>query len=173
MSAGSAKTSPRSAAPAADRVVRSLVRAFGLLDRAMQPYFSGFGISGSQWGVLRNLHRAAEEGSPALRLTDLGRRLLIRPPSVTGLVGRLEQAGLVARTGGPDDLRTKLVSLTPRGRALVERILVEHPARMKALLGGLRRVEQASLHRLLERFADHVEGLLEQPVDGETEPAPA
>src|SRR5262245_55410997 len=78
---------------------RALLRNFGLVDRIMLPYFARFGISGSQWGVLRQLHRAEQEGLHGLRLTDLSERLLIRPPSVTGVVDRLERAGLVMRNG--------------------------------------------------------------------------
>src|SRR5947209_3784496 len=88
---------------------RAFLRAVGLVERAMHSHFQGFGISGSQWGVLRNLHRAEEAGDSGLRLTDLSQRLLIRPPSVTGVVDRLEQAGLVRRSGVPDDLRAKRV----------------------------------------------------------------
>src|SRR5438445_7501536 len=99
---------------------RQLIRVLGLVERVMQPYFAQFGISGSQWGVLRNLHRAVQEGVAGLRLTDLSERLLIRPPSVTGVVDRLERAGLVVRDGSPTDLRSKRVNLTERGRQIVE-----------------------------------------------------
>ena len=44
-----------------------MVRTRGLLDRVMQPYFVRFGITASQWGVLRALHRAEAEGLPGLR----------------------------------------------------------------------------------------------------------
>src|SRR5437763_163965 len=87
-----------------DRAFRSLVRTFGLLERVMQPHFARFGISGSQWGVLRTLNRAEAEGTEGLRVTDLSDRLLIRPPSVTGVVDRLERAGLVVRDASMDDL---------------------------------------------------------------------
>ena len=74
-----------------------------------------FGISGSQWGVLVTLHRGeVEERRTALRLTDLGDRLIVRPPSVTGVVDRLQRMGLVARTPSSDDHRAKDVSLTSR-----------------------------------------------------------
>src|SRR3954463_16027530 len=104
----------RAAAPRAEigPAFRSLVRTFGLLKRVMEPYFARFGISGSQWGVLRALHRAADEGRAQLRLTDLSDRLLIRPPSVTGVIDRLQQAGLVCREASATDQRVKLVSLT-------------------------------------------------------------
>src|SRR5438309_5582749 len=104
----------------AEGAFRELIRVLGLLERVMQHYFAQFGISGAQWGVLRNLHRAEQEGLAGLRLTELGERLLIRPPSVTGVVDRLERVGLVKRDGLPADLRAKQVVLTLKGRQTVE-----------------------------------------------------
>jgi DNA-binding MarR family transcriptional regulator len=125
----------------------------------MQPYFAQFGISGSQWGVLRVLQRAEQAGQAGLRLIDLSERLLIRPPSVTGAVDRLERAGLVARHGSPTDLRAKHVALTERGRQLVERVLEVHPAQVEALMSVLTAEEQRRLHDMLTRLGQHLEGL--------------
>jgi len=143
----------------ADNPIRELIRTFGLLERVMQPYFASFGISGSQWGVLRNLHRALQEGLPGLRLTDLGNRLLITPPSVTGVVDRLERAGLVVRDGSPTDLRAKQVALTREGRRLVERILAVHENQIDSVLGGLDAIERGELQRLLARLGQHLQAL--------------
>lgn len=136
---------------------RGFLRTFGLLRRAMDPYFSQFGISGSQWGVLRTLARASEEGMAGLRLKDLGARLLIQPPSVTGVVDRLERLGLVARAADTDDLRAKTVRLTPEGAALMEKVLQGHAARVRSIMGGLSAQEQAQLQGLLERIDEHLE----------------
>src|SRR6266852_1954160 len=136
----------------AEGAFRELLRVLGLLERVMQPYFARFGISGSQWGVLRNLHRAEQEGLPGLRLTDLSERLLIRPPSVTGVVDRLERGGLVVRGSSPTDLRAKRVSLTPQGRRLIDRVLQNHGRQLERVMGGLTGEEQAELHRLLTRL---------------------
>jgi DNA-binding MarR family transcriptional regulator len=141
--------------------IRSLIRTLGLIERLMQPYFARFGISGSQWGVLRALHRAKLDGKTSMRLTDLGERLLIRPPSVTGVVERLARGGLVARKNSPDDLRAKLVSLTPKGERIVRQVLASHPAQTSALLGGLSAQEQVELQRLLVRLDQHLETLLD------------
>src|SRR5262245_43285253 len=100
------------AARPTESAFRELIRALGLLERVQQSYFAQFGLSGSQWGVLRNLERAEQEGLGGLRLTDLSERLLLRPPSVTGVVDRLERALLVVREGTPTDLRAKQVALT-------------------------------------------------------------
>ena len=158
---------PKPAEPVPETAVRALVRAFGLLERVQQPYWAGFGISGSQWGVLRALYRAETESAISrtsgsaggLRLTDLSERLLIRPPSVTGVVDRLQRAGLVMRDASSDDLRSKQVSLTPHGRQLVEQVLSGHRSRLNLLLSGLNGAEQSKLHQLLVRWSEHLEKL--------------
>jgi DNA-binding MarR family transcriptional regulator len=167
MSATKTKVPVAPARPS-DSTFRELIRTIGLVERVMHPHFARFGISGSQWGVLRCLHRAEQEGWPGLRLTDLSDRLLVRPPSVTGVVDRLEKAGFVVRDGSPTDLRAKRISLTAAGRKLVERVLLVHGEQINAVLGGLNVEEQAELHRLLVVLGKHLEELIERgPVAGE------
>jgi DNA-binding MarR family transcriptional regulator len=154
------KTPATSSEQPTENAFRELIRTFGYLERVMQPYFARFGISGAQWGVLRNLHRAESEGLPGLRLTDLGECLFIRPPSVTGVVDRLQRAGLVAREGSPTDLRAKRVALTEQGRLLVERVLAVHHDQINGIMSGLNGKEQQELHRLLHMLGRHLEELL-------------
>jgi DNA-binding MarR family transcriptional regulator len=146
--------------PLSVRTFRELVRTFGLIERVMQTHFARFGISGAQWGVLRHLHRAEQGGESGLRMTDLGDRLLIRPPSVTGVVDRVERAGLVERKGSPDDQRSKLVALTATGRQLVRKMLTVHERKVESVLAGLAANEQAALHHYLTRLGQHLERLL-------------
>lgn len=145
-----------------DTAYRALLRVYGLVERVMQPYFARFGISGAQWSVLRILQRAEQEGQPGLRLTDLGERLLVRPPSVTGVVDRLEKAGLVQRDTVPTDLRSKHVVLTTRGREVVAQVLLVHPAQIDAVMSGLEGSEQEELLRLLDKLGQHLEPLADQ-----------
>jgi MarR family 2-MHQ and catechol resistance regulon transcriptional repressor len=125
----------------------------------MEPHFARFGISGSQWSVLRTLHRSEVDGHPALRQTDLGDRLVVRPASVTGVVDRLQRMGLVDRAASATDHRAKIVSLTESGRDLVARVLQHHPAQMRRVLDGLNDPEQGQLQRLLDRLSSHLETL--------------
>jgi len=144
----------------AESALHELIRTLGLLVRVQQTYFARFGLSGSQWGLLRNLQRAEEEGLKGLRLPDLSERLLIRPPSVTGLVDRLERAGLVVREGSRTDLRAKQVALTPKGRELVQHAMDVQETQFDAGLGVLSQAEVTEFHRLLSRFRQHLETLL-------------
>lgn len=131
---------------------RSLLRAYGSLKHVMEPYFATFGISGSQWGVLRILHRAKSEGPDGLRFRDIGERLLIRPPSVTGVVRRLQRLGLVDCKTSDTDSRAKKVSLTAAGNELIEQALDGHRAKISAVFGGLSSNEQSQLQQMLERI---------------------
>jgi DNA-binding MarR family transcriptional regulator len=145
---------------AAEAAFKEFLRVFGLMERIMQAHFARFGISGSQWGVLRVLDRAQKGGQPGLRVTDLSDQLLIRPPSVTGAIDRLERAGLVERHSTPLDQRVKQVSLTSQGCELVDRALGAHQKQISAVLGGLNSKEQAEFGRLLAQLGHHLVGLL-------------
>ena len=161
----------RSSAPASEAAFRSLIKTLGLLKRVMEPHFARFGISGSQWSVLRTLHRSEVDGQPALRQTDLGDRLVVRPASVTGVVDRLQRLGFVDRTASATDHRAKIVSLTGPGRDLVARVLQHHPAQMRRVLDGLNDPEQTQLQRLLDRLSSHLETLADNE-DERPEPSP-
>jgi DNA-binding MarR family transcriptional regulator len=139
----------------AEHAHRSLLRAFGSLKKVMEPYFARFGISRPQWAVLIVLHRSEQEGG-GMRLRDLGDRLFIQPPSVTGVVDRLEREGLVARSKTDDDLRVRRVRLTDAGRAMIERVLAVHAGEIQALMSGLTVRQQATLARLLDQLDAHL-----------------
>jgi len=152
---------PSSAKPDTPDSVETVFRAFlgtsGVLRKKMRDYFGRFGISGAQWGILRVLNRAEQDGEPAVRLTDIGHRVLITPPSVTGAVNRLEKLGWVMRTTASTDQRSKLVSLTPSGRELIARMKEGHRARVHAVMAGLSPQELRDLHTLLTQLTKHLE----------------
>jgi DNA-binding MarR family transcriptional regulator len=55
-------------------------------------------------------------------LGQLGADLALAPPSITRLVDRLEERGLIERHRADEDRRKVLASLTPQGRQLVSTI---------------------------------------------------
>jgi DNA-binding MarR family transcriptional regulator len=159
------RTRPLATRPANEPVLRTLVRAFGLMRRAMAPHFARFGISASQWGVLRVLDRARAEGIGALRLGDMSTRLLVQPPSVTGVVERLRRMGLIESSVARADQRAREVSLTAAGRRRVREVLRNHPARVKQMLAGLDPREQRQLRDLLARLSSHLQRIVEPGAD--------
>jgi DNA-binding MarR family transcriptional regulator len=148
---------------AVDQPFRAIIRVFGMVRRVMEPYFAKFGVSGPQWGVLRALHRAEDDGESSVPMTDLSDRLLIRPPSVTTMVAQLVRMGLIKRRTSAEDARVKEVSLSPSGRRLVVRVLANHQTQINTIMAGLEERERQELGRLLGRLAEHLETMVDQP----------
>ncbi len=100
------------------------------------------------------LTRVRDEG--AQRVTDLAASESVAQPSMTTLVARLVGQGLVTRDPDPDDARAVRVTLTPAGRAALERRSARRAAAMQARLqhlgAGERRALAAALP-VLERLA--------------------
>jgi DNA-binding MarR family transcriptional regulator len=143
-----------------EEVVRTLLRTLGLVKRALGPHFAKFGISNSQWSVLRTLHRAKSEGKAKLRLRDLSDRLLIRPPSVTRVIENLVKKGLVTEQTSASDSRAKDIQLSSAGTELVESILVLNEKKMAEVLGILEPSRQAGLKDSLDKICTHLESII-------------
>lgn len=93
----------------------SIIRTSNLMTNAFEQAIKPRGITGPQYNVLRIL-RGAPEG---LCRNDIRDRLLNRMPDVTRLLDRMEQAGLVSRSRGGDDLRMVTTRITKAGLRLV------------------------------------------------------
>ncbi|MEA2228312.1 MAG: hypothetical protein QOF29_483 [bacterium] len=81
----------------------------------------------------------------------------VQRPTVTRVVGRLEELGLVARSPDPSDGRSSLIAPTPEGRALLRRLRTRKSQYLARRLSGLDADELATLERaatILERMLD-------------------
>jgi DNA-binding MarR family transcriptional regulator len=98
--------------------VTSLVRAHQLLMARIDDLLRPHELTFARFEVLRLL---AFSRRGVLPVGKVGERLQVHPASVTNAVQRLEGAGLVNREANPADGRSVLATITPAGRALVER----------------------------------------------------
>jgi MarR family transcriptional regulator, transcriptional regulator for hemolysin len=104
---------------------RSLNREFGFIlndvARMLKTYAdhkaSQFGITRAQWVVLVRLDRF--EG---LKQAELAEMLDLQPITLTRLLDRLAECGLIERRPDPNDRRAKLLYLTAKAKPLLERL---------------------------------------------------
>ena len=94
----------------------SVVRTTSALTDRVEDLLKPYGISGTQYNVLRILRGAGEGGLCRNELRD---RMLTRMPDMTRLLDRMEEAGLVTRSRERDDRRMVLTRITSRGRELL------------------------------------------------------
>ncbi len=97
--------------------VTSLMRVqqlvIGRLDAILRPH----GLTFARYEALVLLVFSSRGSLP---LGKMGERLQVHPTSVTSIVRRLVDDGLIVRLPHPDDGRGVLAEITPRGRELVE-----------------------------------------------------
>src|SRR6476619_7366271 len=98
------------------RAVNSLRRIVRAARGATQNAESRFGISSAQLYVLQTL-----DESPGMSIKDLVAVTLTTNSSVSEVVGRLVDAGLVIRDVATDDRRRKVLTLTEAGREIVRK----------------------------------------------------
>ena len=94
----------------------SVVRTASALTDRVEDLLKPYGISSTQYNVLRILRGAGDEGLCRNELRD---RMLTRMPDMTRLLDRMEDAGLVTRARERDDRRMVLTRITPRGLELL------------------------------------------------------
>jgi len=81
----------------------------------------------------------ARDGSPQqVTITDLVDRLALTQSTITELVQRAEEAGLVGRTPSPNDGRVTHLSLTPLGAERLQAAFAEHGPEREGLLQTFR-----------------------------------
>jgi DNA-binding MarR family transcriptional regulator len=110
------------------------------------------GFSPSQGAMLATIERHGP-----LTPSELAQRERVQRPTVTRMLGRLEEDGIVQRAADPADGRSFLVSLTPHGRELLGEVRSRKDAYLAQRLQALSDEERAAL----DRAADVLEHLLE------------
>jgi MarR family transcriptional regulator, transcriptional regulator for hemolysin len=91
-----------------------------------------FGTSRAQWTVLVRLDR--QEGLKQSELADI---LDLQPISLTRLLDRLAESGLIERRADPNDRRANRLFLTPAARPLLDKLAALGTDMMATVLDGI------------------------------------
>jgi MarR family 2-MHQ and catechol resistance regulon transcriptional repressor len=86
-----------------------------------------------------------------LPVNTIGPKVWLTPGSISVAVDRLEKKSLVKRKN-TDDRRVRLVELTAKGRALVNKTFRKHASAMEEAAGVLSKEERLILVRLLKKL---------------------
>src|SRR5438552_2021568 len=101
----------------------NLLRTGEFLMGQVEGLLKGFGLSGTQYNVLRILRgggaRCPESG---LACGEVAGRMVTRDPDVTRLMDRLEERGLITRARGAKDRRVVRAAITEEGLRLLKEL---------------------------------------------------
>lgn len=132
-----------------EAVLYSVARTFNLLSRELMAVYKRFGLTAASFNLLLLLQNG--EHPETFTQHEVGNRLVVSPSNMTGLIDRLEKKDLVRRVPG-QDRRSKLLQVTPKGAALLDKVWPHHTEAVKRLPQALNYEETKTLVKLLARF---------------------
>lgn len=111
-----------------------------------------FSLTLPQFDVLAALARSDD----GITMTELSRMLIVSNGNVTGIVDRLVTDRLVARQPSPNDRRSFLVRLTPKGQAEFATVARAHEQWIDRMLSEFDAAETEAIIGHLDGFAGRV-----------------
>lgn len=131
-------------------VIGRLHRLGPRLDAELRVVFDEAGLSDGDFDVLACLRR---HGAPfSLTAGELAETTMVTSGAVTKRVDRLVARGHVRRDANESDGRSRRVTLTEAGLALIDDLIDKHVANEHRLLAGLTDLERTRLANLLESW---------------------
>ena len=144
-------------------LVEGLLRTGTYVEPELEETLAEFGLTRPSFQVLVALLRAPDH---RLSQSELSRVVRRTSGTISMRLARLEQAGLVAREGDPDDRRGVVVTLADEGKRRVEAALPAYAAACERLGVGL---EDQDASDLVAKIGDWL-GSFESPAGGEATP---
>jgi MarR family transcriptional regulator, transcriptional regulator for hemolysin len=114
-----------------------------------------FGITRAQWAVLVRLDR-----SEGLNQSELAEMLDLQPITLTRLLDKLSDSGLIERRPDPDDRRAKRLFLTSAARPLLEQLASLGEDTMASVLEGVTPKDVERMIFQLEVVRDNLRRLI-------------
>ncbi len=132
---------------AEEETLLNLLRTADSLSRALHRKTRDWGVTSTQYNVLRILRGAEPRGLPC---AAIGERMITAEPDITRLLARLKGMKLIRQHRDRQDRRVVWTQISEAGLALLKEMdpVIEQAPR--ELLGHLSRAELADLVRLLE-----------------------
>ncbi|CAM3566649.1 MarR family winged helix-turn-helix transcriptional regulator [Occultella aeris] len=129
-------------------VIGRLSRLTRLLELSLQEVFDAHGLQPGEFDLLATLRRADPE-STGLTAVALARAAMRTSGAITNRLDRLVAKDLVRRDVDEANRRAILVTLTPKGRTVLDAALADHVANEERLLAALEASEREQLASLL------------------------
>ena len=150
-----------------EQALLNILRTADCLGRAMERMIRPFGVTSTQYNVLRILRGAHPRG---LTCSAIGDRMITAEPDITRLLSRLKVLNLIGQQRDRHDRRMLWTQISPQGLKLLSEmdpIIERGPSE---LLGHLSRAELDSLIQLTEAARRACDGSTAQPTcDGQSE----
>ncbi len=132
-----------------EKVLMAIVRTAEIFKRNHSTVFRNYGLSFSQYNVLRVLD-ASTNGQN--RMSDISRIMLVADANITGIAKRLASDGFIIKKSDPTDERVTILEITPKGKKTLKNIEKEKDHWLEVMLADLSRSERLDLLEKIRRI---------------------
>ena len=107
------------------------------------------GLTNSQFAVLEVLYSKGD-----LKICEIIEKILTTSGNVTVVIKNLEKDGLVSKKIDPEDKRSMLISITDKGKKVMDEIFPKHVDNINKIFDILTIEEKLELKKILKKFRD-------------------
>ncbi len=132
--------------------IRLLAECYQAFEQISAIQIRSFGLTPSQFDIIATLGNT--EG---MTLGELGEKTLITKGTLTGVIDRLQDKGLVKRRCCEEDRRSTIVQLTARGEREFERVFKPHVQFCKQPFADYGEAEYVALERELRKLKERLQ----------------
>jgi len=146
------KGKKRGSASQETMVFVALLRAAERLSQDAEQLVKEYGLTGTQYNVLRILRGAEPAGLPCKGISD---RMISHDPDMTRLLDRMEKRGLITRERQFDDRRVVKTRITSEGLDILRKLDAPvqdlHRRQFRNISGDRLKVLAAALEEILQK----------------------
>jgi DNA-binding MarR family transcriptional regulator len=125
-----------------EKVLMGIVRTADIFKRNHSFVFRNFGLSFSQYNILRVLDASANGQNT---MSEIGRIMLVAGANITGIAKRLANDGFIIKKSDPADERVTILEITPKGKKALKNIAKEKDESLEAMLADLSKSDRLDL----------------------------
>ena len=129
--------------------LKSLVLTYQSFEQYSAPHIKSMGLTMTQFDVIATLGN-----QPPMTCKDLGDKTLATKGTLTGVLERLEDKGIIQRSVNQADARSQMIGLTKKGQQLFERVFPEHLQHLQKAFGQLSKQDLQDLTQSLQKLRE-------------------
>ncbi|WP_255989942.1 MarR family winged helix-turn-helix transcriptional regulator [Chitinolyticbacter albus] len=133
-------------------VLRELACCYQAFERLSGHHIRQVGLTPGQFDVIATLGNTC-----GMSCRELGERTLITKGTLTGVLDRLVERGLIRRETTPGDRRSLTVTLTDAGRSVFEDVFSPHVAYLEPAFAQLSATELSTIEASLKQLRSVME----------------
>lgn len=124
-----------------------LSRSYKAINEQVNKFIAANGLNPTEFAVLELLYHKGEQP-----LQQIGGKILLASGSITYVVDKLEQKGLLKRVACPNDRRVTYAQISEEGKQFIESIFPEHEQRINEIMSVLSNEEKNTAIDLLKKL---------------------